>query len=71
MPSTISARHAVVEVVVHLLDELVVGQRREVDLLVLVLVIGSLRRSCGLRVASSGVPHRGTVPYDGTPSRRI
>ena len=51
-------RHAVVEVVVHLLGELVVGQRREIDLRVLVL---------RHRVSwVSGVPHRGTVPYDGT-----
>ena len=52
--------HAVVEVVVHLLGELVVGERREVDLRVLVL-----RHRCSPGV--SGVPHRGTVPYDGTP----
>ena len=36
--------HAVVEVVVHLLGELVVGQRREVDLRVLVL--GHRRSAC-------------------------
>ena len=52
--------HAVVEVVVHLLGELVVGERREVDLRVLVL----RHRVLSWR---SGVPHRGTVPYDGTP----
>ena len=50
--------HAVVEVVVHLLGELVVGQRREIDLRVLVL---------GHPVDSwPGVPRCGTVPYDGT-----
>ena len=70
VPSTISSRHAVVEVVVHLLGELVVGERREIDLL-------RSRRSSGRsgRSVWSGsggavtlwVPHRGTVPYDGTP----
>ena len=34
MPSTISSPHPVVQVVVHLLDELVVAQRLEVDLFV-------------------------------------
>ena len=51
--------HAVVEVVVHLLGELVVGQRREIDLRVLVLGHPGL-------LLDRGVPRCGTVPYDGT-----
>ena len=58
-------RHAVVEVVVHLLDELVVGQGREVDLLVLVL-----RHPAVWSSASRGSTC-GTVPYDGTADRGI
>ena len=51
---------AVVEVVVHLLGQLVVDERREVDLL---SRPGAMRVLLGRR---AGVPHRGTVPYDGT-----
>ena len=60
--------HAVVEVVVHLLDELVVGQGVEVDVLGVVghVVLPVPVTHAAGSAAAGGVPHRGTVPYDGT-----
>src|SRR5262245_42003765 len=58
--------HPVVEIVVHLLDELVVGQRVEID--VLVVVRHAIALLPPLTVLASAVPRYGTVPYSGTES---
>ena len=56
-------RHAVVQVVVHLLDQLVVGERREIERLAALVVVARVGGH------AQPFPHRGTMPYSGTLSR--
>ena len=64
--------HAVVEVVVHLLGQLVVAEGREVDVLGLVVRHAGAPPAVASRSSpqSGGFPRCGTVPYHGTPAIR-